>query len=333
MSLLSVKNLKTYFYTYEGIVKAIDGINLEIGYGRTVGLVGESGSGKSVTALSILRLIPPSGFIVDGEILYKGNNILRLDEEDMRKIRGGEISMIFQEPRSSLNPVLTAGEQISEMLLYHDEEIRSYHDKRSRERMVIDRTYKILEDMGVSEPERVFKSYPHELSGGLCQRVMIAMAMICNPSILIADEPTTSLDVTTQAQILDIMRDLVQKFGSSVLMITHNLGIVAGLCDDVAVMYAGRIIESGDVMRIFEEPCHPYTIGLMNAIPYIDKDAGKRRLETIPGSVPNPINLPRGCRFHPRCAHTMDICKKEMPPCTKISKEHSVACWIYHQDR
>lgn len=330
MSLLSVRDLETYFYTYDGTVKAVDGIDLDIDYKKVMGLVGESGSGKSVTALSILRLISsPPGDIINGEIVYKGKDILKLSEDEMRKIRGKEISMIFQEPRSSLNPVLTSGEQIAEMLFYHDEEIRSCRDKRSRERMVIDRTYKILEDIGVSDPDRISKSYPHELSGGLCQRVMIAMAMICNPSLLIADEPTTSLDVTIQAQILDIMKDLVQKFGSSILIITHNLGIVAELCNDVAVMYAGCIVEKGDVVKIFDDPSHPYTIGLMNAIPYLEKDFDKKRLETIPGAVPSLINPPEGCRFHPRCVHAMDICKRKMPPNVEISKDHSIACWIY----
>jgi len=329
MKLLHVKGLKTYFYTYEGTVKAVDGIDIDIGYKKAMGLVGETGSGKSVTALSILRLISAPGTIVDGNIIYKGKDLLKLNEDEIREVRGKEISMIFQEPRFSLNPVLTAGEQISEMLFFHDEEIRSCSVKKSRERRAMERTYKILEDIGISDPERIFKSYPHELSGGLCQRVMIAMAMICNPSLLIADEPTTSLDVTIQAQILHIMKRLIKEGGSSILMITHNLGIVAELCDDVAVMYAGRIVEKSDVMNIFEEPYHPYTIGLMNAIPDFEKDINKRRLETIPGFVPSLIHPPVGCRFHPRCNRVRDICSKEMPPNIEISKDHSVACWLY----
>jgi len=328
MELLRVEDLKTYFYTYEGTVKALEGVSFDVGYRKAMGLVGETGCGKSVTALSIMGLIPsPPGKIVGGRIFYKGNDLLELDRRDMRNIRGKEISMIFQEPRSSLNPVLTAGEQIAEMLFLHDAEIRSDSDKKSREQRAMEKVHSILGAINISDPERVAKSYPHELSGGLCQRVMIAMAMICNPSLLIADEPTTALDVTIQAQILELMKNLTQKFNSSVLMITHNLGIVADMCNSVAVMYAGYIIESGDVMVIFNEPMHPYTTGLMRAIPRIEGDIG--RLENIPGSVPNLISPPEGCRFHPRCAHAMKICGKKVPPLIEVSEGHSVACWLY----
>lgn len=328
MKLLHVESLKTYFYTYEGVVRALENINFEMDFMKTLGLVGETGCGKSVTALSLLRLIPsPPGKIISGKVLYKGNDLMKLSEKEMRNIRGKEISMIFQEPRSSLNPVLTAGDQIAEMLYIHDREILEKEDKKEKERIAMEKVCAMLKNVGISDPERVASSYPHELSGGMCQRVMIAMALICNPSMLIADEPTTALDVTIQAQILELMKDLVKKYRSSVLMITHNLGIVADMCDDVAVMYAGRIVEMGSVDKILGQPAHPYTTGLMKAIPNVEKDID--RLETIPGSVPNLISPPGGCRFHPRCSKAMGICKKKVPPTIEISEGHKVACWLY----
>jgi len=327
MKLLHVESLKTYFYTYEGVVRALENINFEMDFMKTLGLVGETGCGKSVTALSLLRLIPsPPGKIIAGKVFYKGNDLMKLSEKEMRNIRGKEISMIFQEPRSSLNPVLTAGDQIAEMLYIHDKEV-SEKDKKEKERMAMEKICAMLDNVGISDPERIASSYPHELSGGMCQRVMIAMALICNPSMLIADEPTTALDVTIQAQILELMKDLVKKYRSSVLMITHNLGIVADMCDDMAVMYAGRIVETGSVNKIFDQPAHPYTIGLMKAVPNVEKDVD--RLETIPGSVPNLISPPEGCRFHPRCPKAMEICKKKVPPTIEISEGHKVACWLY----
>jgi len=328
MKLLQVEGLRTYFYTYEGVVKALEGIGFDMDFMKTLGLVGETGCGKSVTAMSIARLIPsPPGKILGGRVFYKGKDLRKASEAEMRSVRGKEISMIFQEPRSALNPVIRAGEQIAEVLYVHDEEIRSIGDQKEKEKKAMERVYAMLGSMGIPNPERIASSYPHELSGGMCQRVMIAMAMICNPSLLIADEPTTALDVTIQAQILELMKEMIRKYRSSVLLITHNLGVVADICDDVAVMYAGQIVERGMVEKIFAEPAHPYTSGLIRAVPNVEKDIG--RLETIPGSVPNLINPPAGCRFHPRCDRAMDVCRESVPPVTEISDGHGVSCWLY----
>jgi oligopeptide/dipeptide ABC transporter ATP-binding protein len=327
-TILKVENLKTYFYTYEGVVKALEGINFELKRGKTLGMVGETGCGKSVTALSIMNLIPdPPGKIIDGKVVFRGSDLLKLSGEEIRKIRGKDISMIFQEPMMALNPVYSIGDQISETLLLHDIELGDVKDKREKKKKAMKKVYGALRLVGISDPERMCKSYPHELSGGMCQRAMIAMAMVCNPSLLIADEPTTALDVTIQAQILELMKKLVNDFGSSVLLITHNLGVVAETCDEVAVMYAGRIVEQGSVIDVFKHPLHPYTTGLMEAIPTVEEK--RDRIETIPGSVPNLISPPSGCRFHPRCSRAMNICSKKVPKLLEVKGGHKVACWVY----
>jgi len=318
--ILIVKDLKTYFYTYEGIVEALDGVHLVVKQGETVGLVGETASGKSVTAMSILRLIAwPPGKIVNGQIYFKGRDILKLSESEMQKIRGNEIAMIFQEPTASLNPVYTVGHQIKEAIALH-RQINS--KKEARERSI-----EMLEIVGMADPAKAFKKYPHELSGGMQQRVMIAIALSCNPDMLIADEPTTALDVTIQSQILDLMADLQERIGMAILLITHDLGVVAEVCDRVAVMYAGVIAEDGDIKAIFKEPKHPYTKGLLSTIPKVV--GGKGILQEIQGEVPRLINPPNGCRFHPRCAHAMDKCRKEKPGQYRVGNSHSVTCFLY----
>jgi len=318
--LISIKGLKTNFYTYAGVVKALDGIDLDIYKHETLGLVGETGCGKSVTALSIIRLIQwPPGRIDEGSITMNGRDLMKLSNHDMREIRGNKISMIFQEPMTSFNPVFTIGDQIAEVLILHQK-----MDKKTAYRRAIE----MLAFTGIPAPERVAKSYPHELSGGMLQRGMISMALACKPALLIADEPTTALDVTIEAQILELMRDLKTKTGSSILMITHDLGVIAEVCDRVGVMYAGNIIELSSVKDIFDHPLHPYTIGLIGSIPKLNQERGMQ-LETIPGSVPNLISPPSGCRFHPRCKKAMDICKDKKPKLTEIEKGHMVACHLY----
>lgn len=318
--ILSIKCLRVNFYTYSGIVKALDGIDLDIYKGETLGLVGESGCGKSVTALSIMRLIRwPPGKINDGSIIFEGKNLLKLSEKEMRGIRGNNISLIFQEPMTSFNPVFTIGDQISEVLMLHQ-----HMNKNTAWNKLIE----MLSIMGIPAPERVAMGYPHELSGGMLQRAMIAMALACQPDILIADEPTTSLDVTIQAQILDLFMDLKKKMDLTVLIITHDLGVVAETCDRVGVMYAGNIVELCDVHSVFYSPKHPYTIGLINSIPKMSQKPGEK-LETIMGSVPNLIYPPSGCRFHPRCSSAMDICKKEKPKIIEIERGNFVACHLY----
>lgn len=320
--LISIKDLKTNFYTYAGVVKALDGINLDIYKGETLGLVGETGCGKSVTALSIIRLIQwPPGKIDGGSIIFNGKDLLKLPEKEMRTIRGNKISMIFQEPMTSLNPVYTIGNQIAEVLMLHQ-----HMDKKSAN----DKAVEMLKFTGIPDPERIAVSHPHELSGGMLQRAMIAMALACNPELLIADEPTTALDVTIQAQILELMKDLKDKTGASILMITHDLGVVADICDRIGVMYAGNIVELGDIKSIFYKPAHPYTSGLISSIPTITQQCSER-LETIPGSVPNLINPPAGCRFHPRCNKAMDVCKEEKPGVYEIESGHFVACHLYKE--
>jgi len=317
--LLKVKDLKTYFYTYEGVVKALEGINLDNYKGESLGLVGETGCGKSVTALSIMRLIQwPPGKIIDGEIILDEKDLLKIPEEEMRKIRGSDISMIFQEPMSSLNPVFTIGSQISEAITLHQEV-----DKKEAEKRSLD----MLDLVGMPDAEKVMKQYPHELSGGMQQRAMIAMALSCKPKLLIADEPTTALDVTVQAQILDLIQKVNKEIDSSMLLITHDLGVVAQVCSRVAVMYAGYIVEIGTAKQIFKNPYHPYTKGLMHAIPKIHVET--KRLEVIRGVVPNLITPPSGCRFHPRCDHMMDVCKKKAPPTVKVEEGHYVACFLH----
>jgi oligopeptide/dipeptide ABC transporter ATP-binding protein len=307
--ILEVKNLRTSFKTDEGEVKAVDDVSFDVFKGKTLGIVGESGCGKSVTSLSIMRLIPnPPGRVVGGEILFRGKDLLKISNEEMRKVRGREISMIFQEPMTSLNPVFTIGNQLREAI--------SIHSDLSRQ-AIADKAVDMLKLVGIPSPEKRVADYPHQLSGGMRQRVMIAMALSCNPSILIADEPTTALDVTIQAQILDLLRDLQARLGMAIVLITHDLGVVAEMADEVVVMYAGRVAEKAPVRELFRSPKHPYTRGLLNSIPTLSKDpTGKvkrDRLETIPGIVPNLLHLPRGCRFQERCSFVQDACRGEEP--------------------
>jgi oligopeptide/dipeptide ABC transporter ATP-binding protein len=318
-NILEVNDLKTYFSTDDGVVKAVDGVSFHIGRGETLAVVGESGSGKSVTSLSIMRLIPtPPGRIAGGEILFEGRDLVKMSEAQMRKIRGNDISMIFQEPMTSLNPVYTVGDQIAEAI--------QLHQKKSR-RQAMKLATEMLDLVGIPEPGKRVHNYPHQMSGGMRQRVMIAMALSCGPKLLIADEPTTALDVTIQAQILDLMRQLQREIGMSILFITHDLGVVAEIADRVVVMYAGRAVEEGDVREIFADPQMPYTLGLMNSIPRVDKAAEHQaRLEAIPGNVPNPLYLPPGCSFHPRCRFVQDRCKEAIPPLEDTGGGHMVRC-------
>ena len=298
MSLLEINGLKTYFYTQEGVVKAVDGATYSVEEGETLGLVGESGCGKSVSALSILRLIPnPPGRIVEGEIMFQGRDLLKIDEEEMRKIRGNDIAMVFQEPMTSLNPVLTIGRQITESIELHQD--LSGSGARSR---AVD----LLELVGIPSAGERLDDYPHQFSGGMRQRVMIAMAMSCNPKILLADEPTTALDVTIQAQILEVMANLSKEFGTAVIVITHNLGVVARYADNVNVMYAGKVIERASAANLYETPHHPYTVGLLNSVPRLDQGRDEK-LIPIEGNPPDLANLPRGCSFSPRCDFKVDL--------------------------
>ena len=315
--LLEVRGLKTYFYTEDGVVPAVDGVDFVLNKGETLGIVGESGCGKSVTSLSIMRLIPdPPGKIVEGEILFEGSNLLEKTEAEMRNIRGNDISMIFQEPMTSLNPVFTIGDQIMEAIILH----QRLNKAEARERAI-----EMLRLVGIPSPERRVDEYPHQLSGGMRQRVMIAMALSCNPRLLIADEPTTALDVTIQAQILDLMAQLREELGTAIMMITHDLGVIAEVVEKVVVMYTGRIVESADTYTIFKDPKHPYTIGLLASIPRLDGDGS--RLQAIPGSVPIPGSFPEGCGFHPRCPFATDLCVKKVPPAFEVGENHHVACW------
>jgi len=316
--LIHVKDLRTSFFTPEGEVRAIDGVTFSIDEGKTLGLVGESGCGKSVTSLSIMRLIAsPPGKIVGGEIFYRGRDLLRLKNEEMRKIRGNEISMIFQEPMTSLNPVFTVGNQIGEAIKLH----QGLGKKETRAK-----TIEMLRLVKIADPESRVDAYPHQLSGGMRQRVMIAMALSCNPSLLIADEPTTALDVTIQAQILELIKELQQKIGGmALLLITHDLGVVAEQADDVAIMYAGKIVEKSSAPAIFARPLHPYTIGLLHSLPGRG-GAKKKRLDAIPGMVPSPLNLPSGCRFRDRCPKAAGICAEGEPELLEKETGHWVAC-------
>ena len=323
--LLEIKNLKTYFFTEDGVVKAVDGVDLVVYPGEVLGLVGESGCGKSVSLLSVMRLISQPGKITEGEIIFDGQDLLKLSENEMTHMRGNRISMIFQQPQTALNPVFKVGDQIAEVL--------NIHQDLGKEAGLA-RAVELLKMVGIPEAEKRAQAFPHELSGGMAQRVMIAMALACVPELLIADEPTTALDVTIQAQILDLMRGLRNKVGASVVLITHDLGVVAEMAERVAVMYAGRIVEQADVKTLFANPLHPYTQGLMGSIPILGKI--KERLEVIPGSVPNLVNLPPGCRFAPRCKarieHQLQICTEVEPDLLPVSSEHIVRCWLY-QDR
>lgn len=365
-TLVEVKGLVVNFYTYAGVVEALDGVNLKIKPGEILGLVGETGCGKSVTSFSILKLVPPPGVIEKGEIYFnkdgKAIDVRNLDEHSVRKIRGKEIAMIFQEPRAYLNPVYTIETQIGEALLTHRREEflkraikalekagrKSSFEKRVYERMlkkpnsittrimakfcskkalkeeIRKEVVSLLKSVEIADPERVAKMYPFELSGGMAQRAVIAMALSCNPIMLIADEPTTNLDVTVQAQILNLIRQLRRNYKSSILYITHDLGVIAELCDRVAVMYAGNVVETADVYELFESPLHPYTKALLESIPRPGKE-----FKSIPGTVPNLINPPKGCRFHDRCRYEMDICRKLKPKFIEVKKDHFVACHLY----
>ena len=320
--LLRIRDLHTYFFLDEGVVKAVDGIDLELKEGETLGIVGESGCGKSVTALSIMQLIPfPPGKIVKGEIYFEGTDLLTLSEAKMRKIRGRSISMIFQEPMTSLNPVFQIGDQISEILQLHEGIARKEAWERSIETLRI---------VGIPSPERRVKEYPHHLSGGMRQRAMIAMALACSPRLMIADEPTTALDVTIQAQILELMIHLKEEKAMSLILITHNLGVIAETAQNVMVMYAGRIVESTDVRSVFANPKHPYTQGLLNSIPRLDRDDTKKeRLEAIPGLVPSLLDISEGCKFFERCKYAFHQCSEKEPLLIEIDPGHFVRCWLY----
>ncbi|OPA81146.1 dipeptide/oligopeptide/nickel ABC transporter ATP-binding protein [Paenibacillus selenitireducens] len=321
--LVEFRNLKTHFRTTAGTVKAVDDVSFTIREGETLCVVGESGCGKSVTAMSLMRLIEaPTGNIVGGEIWFGGKDILKLNKKEMSQIRGNDISIIFQEPMSSLNPVLTIGEQITEPLILH----LLLNRKEARKKAI-----ELINLVGIPRAEEIFHAYPHELSGGMRQRIMIAIALSCNPKLLIADEPTTALDVTIQAQILDLMRDIKQKINTSIMLITHDLGVVAEMADFVVVMYAGKIIEEAPVLELFKDPQHPYTQGLLKAKPIINQE--QERLYSIPGQVPNPIELEDNCHFHDRCQFCMDICKQKQPPLrTHGNAKHKTACWLYEEE-
>jgi len=321
--LLQVQNLKTYYFTDDGIVKAVDGVDFEVYPGEVLGLVGESGCGKSVTSLSIMGVIEPPGKIMDGKILFDGKNLLEMHEKEMAQGRGKNIAMTFKQPQTSTNPVFTIGEQISEVLKIH-----STLSKQELQR----RTLELLQMVGIPDAHRKINAYPHEMSGGQAQRVMIAMALALNPQLLIADEPTTALDVTIQAQILDLMRELRSRTGTAVILITHDLGVIAEMADRVAVMYAGRIVEQADVSTLFSTPRHPYTQGLIESVPVLGQI--KEELATIPGNVPNLVDLPPGCRFAPRCTaretYGIEICNLFEPDLQSAGKpDHLVRCWLY----
>ncbi len=318
VSLLEVKNLKTAFFTFEGVVRAVDGVSYEVEEGETLGLVGESGCGKSVSALSLMRLIPdPPGKITDGEVLFEGEDILKIDMDDMRRIRGAKMSMVFQEPMTSLNPVLTLEKQLSETLQLH----KGMSREESRQESV-----NLLGRVGIPDPERRVRQYPHQFSGGMRQRVMIAMALSCNPKLIIADEPTTALDVTIQAQILELMKSLTTEFGVALIVITHNLGVVARYADRMNIMYAGKIVERGSAREIYSNPRHPYTVGLLNSVPRLDLPR-RAKLDPIEGQPPDLVNVPPGCSFRDRCRWAIDKCATDEPPLVEWTDGHLTACW------
>jgi oligopeptide/dipeptide ABC transporter ATP-binding protein len=319
-TILEVNGLQTHFLTDDGIVKAVDGVTFDLKKGETLGIVGESGSGKSVTNLSIMRLIPsPPGKVVGGEVLFKGKDILKRNEQELRQLRGKEISMIFQDPMTSLNPFLKISTQMIETIRLH----QGLDTKEAR-----DKSVEMLKMVGIPNPENRIDAYPHQFSGGMRQRVMIAMALSCNADILIADEPTTALDVTIQAQILEIIKDLNKALGTAVILITHDLGVVAGMCDRVNVMYAGRIVERANVDDLFEDPKHPYTKGLIKSVPRLDQE-GRQKLYSIEGQPPNLIDLPDCCPFHPRCESAMDVCRNKYPEPVDLSESRVVSCWLF----
>lgn len=314
--LLEVDNLKTYFFTDDGVVKAVDGVQFSVDEGETIGIVGESGCGKSITAMSILQLIDYPGETVDGTINFEGRDLLKVSNKEIRNIRGNDISMIFQEPMTSLNPVFTIGYQISEVLMLH----QKMTEAQARERSI-----EMIKIVGIPRPEKIVDEYPHQLSGGMRQRIMIAMALACQPKLLIADEPTTALDVTIQAQILDLMNGLKTRLNTAIMLITHDLAVVAEMADHVVVMYSGKIVEDAPVNELFKNPRHPYTIGLMGSMPSLVEEGEK--LTNIKGSVPNPLYLPKGCYFHPRCKYATEECKKGQPELRELSSDHKVACF------
>lgn len=321
--ILKVEDLRTHFFTDEGIVRAVDGVDMRIQAGETLALVGESGCGKSVTALSIMRLIqsPPGHILKDSKIQFFGQELTILSDEAMRNIRGNQITMIFQEPMTSLNPVFTAGAQVAEAI--------SLHQKVNKSQAMAG-AVEMMAKVGISDPARRSREYPHQLSGGMRQRVMIAMALACNPKLMIADEPTTALDVTIQAQILDLMNDLKEDFGAAIMLITHDLGVVAEMAQRVVVMYTGQVVEEAGMEELFDSPQHPYTIGLMNSIPNLEKPVpNDRMLSTIPGMVPSMLDLPPGCNFQKRCPKVMDRCKMEAPPLFDLDTGHIARCWLY----
>ena len=313
--ILKIENLKTYFDTWAGIVKAVDGVSLEVREGETLGLVGESGSGKSVTALSILGIVPRPGKILDGRIMYRGENLLEKTENDLQKIRGKEIGYIFQDPATSLNPVFSIADQLTEVIRRH---------QKVTKKEALEKAIELLRLVEIPDPEIKIWNFPHQLSGGMKQRIAVARALSCQPSLLLADEPTTNLDVTIQAQILQLMKSLKEKLGMSMMLITHDMGVVAGVADRITVLYAGRVCETADTRTIFYKPRHPYTIALLTAVPSLA--LRREKLTVIPGSIPNLIEPPTGCRFHPRCEYAEAICAKEMPPLEEIEPGHYVAC-------
>ncbi|MBI4198954.1 MAG: ABC transporter ATP-binding protein [Chloroflexi bacterium] len=320
--LLEVKDLVTYFYTTDGVVKAVDGITYDLHEGETLGLVGESGCGKSVSALSIMGLIPwPPGKVMQGEVVFNGEDLRKLDDDEMRQIRGKEISMVFQEPMTSLNPVLTIGRQLTEAMELHLKLNKAAAEKRAIE---------LLRMVGIPDPERRLGQYPHQFSGGMRQRVMIAMALSCDPKMVIADEPTTALDVTIQAQILELMKRLCTEFGTALIIITHNLGVVARYADRVNVMYAGKIIERGSARDIYGTPKHPYTLGLLHSVPRLDEPR-KEKLDPIEGQPPDLVNLPPGCSFRERCRFQVERCSQEIPPLLPVADSHTSACWQWEK--
>ncbi|MFD1929236.1 ABC transporter ATP-binding protein [Sporosarcina siberiensis] len=320
-TLLEVNNLKTYFYTENGVIPSVDGISFSIKKGETVGIVGESGCGKSVTSLSILNIVSSPGKIVDGEIIFNGDDIRHYSKSQLQKIRGNKISMIFQEPLTSLNPVFTIGSQIVEAINLHQKLKRPDAKKRAIE---------MLEEVGIPNPNKLYYYFPHMLSGGMRQRVMVAMALSCNPELLIADEPTTALDVTIQAQVLKIMKNLSIKLNTSIMLITHDLGVIAETADKVIVMYAGRIVEQNNVFDLFKEPKHPYTKGLLNSTPKIHQE--KDSLESIIGNVPSPFEMPVGCKFNPRCPFAFEKCRIKEPPIQKFEDGSEVRCWLHEKE-
>ncbi|MGY3714610.1 ABC transporter ATP-binding protein [Sutcliffiella cohnii] len=321
LTLLEVNNLKTHFFTENGVIPSVNGVSFEIKKGETIAVVGESGCGKSVTSLSIMGLVGSPGKIVDGEILFEGRDITKLSKRELRKLRGNEIAMIFQEPLTSLNPLFTVGNQLSESIKLHQG--LSKQDAKVK-------SIEMLQKVGIPRADKVYSSYPHSLSGGMRQRVMIAMALSCNPKLLIADEPTTALDVTIQAQILELMRNLTRENDTSIMLITHDLGVVAEMVDTVIVMYAGQVVEHTDVYTLFHNPKHPYTKGLLDSTPKIHER--KDELQSIEGTVPSPANMPVGCKFNPRCPFATEKCVTQEPELTDVEKNHKVRCWLYEEE-